>query len=187
MAFMTEGAKYLMFADSTWDYSKYRGTLVAEGRRMAPLGDATDPDLRPFAAHNGKLIIYHGWADPALNPLATVAHYDTVLARDPHARDYVRLFMLPGVLHCGGGNGPSNVDWMSAITAWTENGRAPEEVIATKHDRTVKTIRSRPSVPTRSARFIKDPVVLTTPTASLAAIPDRLTSRPARLLNDSFV
>jgi len=143
MAFMTEGTKYLLFGDSTWNYSTYRGALFEESRRIAALGDATDPDLGPFAAHNGKLIIYHGWADPALNPVATVAHYDTVLARDPHAPDYVRLFMLPGVLHCAGGNGPSEVDWMAAITAWAENGHAPEQVIATKHDRG-STIRTRP-------------------------------------------
>lgn len=138
------GAKYLVFGDSTWDYSMYHGTLFPESRRMAALGDATDSDLRPFAAHRGKLIIYHGWADPALNPLATVSYYERVLARDPRATEYVRLFMLPGVLHCAGGNGPSEVNWMSAITDWTENAHAPEQIIATKHDGAGKTIRSRP-------------------------------------------
>ena len=147
MAFMTEGAKYLMFADSTWNYSTYRGTLFPEARRLAALGDASDPNLGAFAAHNGKLIIYHGWADPALNPLATADYYEKVVQRDPNAREYVRLFMLPGVLHCGGGNGPADVDWMAAITEWTEHARAPEQLVATKRDRSGKTVRSRPVCP----------------------------------------
>lgn len=144
MAFMTEGAKYLILGDSAWNYSTYRGTLFPESRRMAPLGDATDSDLRPFASHKGKLILYHGWADPALNPLATIDFYEKVLARDPAARDYVRLFLLPGVLHCAGGNGPSDVDWMAAITDWTERASAPEQLVASTHDRAGKAVRTRP-------------------------------------------
>jgi len=144
MAFMTEGAKYLIFGDSTWNYSSYRGSLFPESRHVAPLGDATDTDLRPFSAHKGKLILYHGWADPALNPLATIDYYQNLLARDPAAREYVRLFLLPGVLHCAGGNGPSDVDWMAAIVDWTERASAPDRLVAAAHGRAGKTIRTRP-------------------------------------------
>ena len=143
-AFLTEGAKYLIFGDSTWDYSTYRGTLFPEARRMAALADATDPNLQPFAAHRGKLVLYHGWNDPALNPLETIDYYEKVLARDPRARDYVRLFMLPGVLHCGGGNGPSDVDWMALITDWVEHDRAPEQPTATKRDEAGNALLTRP-------------------------------------------
>ena len=143
-AFLTEGAKYFIFADSTWNYSTYRGTLFPEARRMAALADATDPNLQPFSQHHGKLVLYHGWNDPALNPLETIDYYEKVLARDPRARDYARLFMLPGVLHCAGGNGPSDVDWMALITEWVENDRAPEQPIATKRGRTGKALLTRP-------------------------------------------
>jgi tannase/feruloyl esterase len=144
MAFMTEGARYLVFGDSTWSYSSYHGTLFPESRRMAPLGDATDTDLRPFAAHKGKLIIYHGWADPALNPLATIDYYQKVVARDSAARESVSLFLLPGVLHCAGGSGPSDVDWMAAITDWTERATAPQRLVASSRDRAGRTTRTRP-------------------------------------------
>ena len=152
-AFLTEGAKYFVFDDSTWDYSTYRGSILAAGRRLAPMTDATNPNIEPFAGRKGKLILYHGWADPALNPLATVDYYEKVLATDPHARDYVRLFMMPGVLHCAGGNGPSDVDWMRTITAWVEEDRAPDQVVATKRDRNGKALLTRPlcAYPKRAA------------------------------------
>jgi hypothetical protein len=144
MAFMTEGAKYLLFGDSTWNYSTYRGTLFPESRRVAQLGDATETDLRPFAAHGGKLILFHGWADPALNPLATIDYYEKVLAHDRAARDHIRLFLLPGVLHCAGGNGPSDVDWTAAIVDWTERASTPDRLVAATHARAGKTVRTRP-------------------------------------------
>jgi len=147
MAFMTEGARYLIFGDSTWNYSTYHGSLFPESRHVASLGDATETDLRPFAAHKGKLILYHGWADPALNPLATIDYYQKVLARDPAAREYVRLFLLPGVLHCAGGSGPSEVDWMAAITDWTEHAQPPEQLVASTHDRAGRSVRTRPICP----------------------------------------
>jgi feruloyl esterase len=66
-----------------------------------------------------------------------------VLARDAKARDYVRLFMLPGVLHCGGGAGPAQVAWLKAITDWVERDQAPERLVATKRSGATVT-RSRP-------------------------------------------
>ncbi len=142
--FVTEGAKYFMFNDSTWDYSKYSGSFVADARRWAEILDADNPDLSRFAARKGKLIIWHGWSDPALNPIATIGYYNRVVARDARAANYARLFMEPGVLHCGDGPGPSDVPWMKAITDWVESGRAPDQMIATKSDSAGKTIRSRP-------------------------------------------
>jgi feruloyl esterase len=78
------------------------------------------------------LIIWHGWADPALPAQATADYYRQVLAHDPRAADYCRLFMVPGCLHCGGGPGASEVDWLSLIVDWVEKGRAPEVAIASK-------------------------------------------------------
>ena len=142
--FVTEGAKYFMFNDSTWDYSKYSGSFVADAKRWAEILDADNPDISRFAARNGKLIIWHGWSDPALNPVTTIGYYNRVVARDARAANYTRLFMAPGVLHCGGGPGPSDAPWMKAITDWVESGLAPDQVIATKADSSGRTIRSRP-------------------------------------------
>ena len=97
-----------------------------------------------FGARKGKLILWHGWADPALNPLATIEYYEKVLAADSGAREYVRLFLEPGVLHCAGGAGPSDVAWLRAMTDWVERAQTPQQVIASKRDSTGKVTRSRP-------------------------------------------
>jgi feruloyl esterase len=78
------------------------------------------------------MIIYHGWSDNALSALATINHYETVEKEDEEIRDYIRLFLLPGVLHCGGGPGPSQTDWIELIRNWVENGIAPDRVILSK-------------------------------------------------------
>jgi feruloyl esterase len=142
--FVTEGAKYFLFGDSTWDYSRYKGSLTRDAKRWVAILDADNPDLSRFAKRKGKLILWHGWSDPALNPVATIDYYKQVLARDPRAWEYVRLFMEPGVLHCGGGPGPSDARWLKNISDWVERGQAPDQVVATKVDSTGKTIRTRP-------------------------------------------
>ena len=141
--FVTEGAKYFMFSDSTWDYSRYKGSLIKDAKRWVAMLDADSPDISRFAKRKGKLILWHGWSDPALNPLATIDYYKQVVARDPRAREYVRLFMEPGVLHCGSGPGPSDVEWLNAVSEWVENGHAPEQLVATKADSVGRTVRTR--------------------------------------------
>jgi len=69
-----------------------------------------------------------------------------VYTKDSGAADYFRTFMLPGVLHCAGGNGPDTVDWPSVLADWVEKGRAPDRVVAKKMVNGVPT-RSRPLCP----------------------------------------
>ena len=142
--FATESGKYFLYSDSTWDYSRDRGAMTKDSRRLASMFDAEDPNIKRFGAHKGKLILWHGWADPALNPRATIAYYEQVLAADPCAREYVRLFMAPGVLHCAGGPGPIDVAWLRAMTDWVERAQAPQQLVASKRDSTGKVTRSRP-------------------------------------------
>jgi feruloyl esterase len=106
--------------------------------------DADNPNISKFGARKAKAILWHGWADPALNPLETISYYKQVLAKNANARDYVRLFMEPGVLHCAGGNAPSDVAWLATIVKWVENGVAPEQVVATKRDSGGKVVVARP-------------------------------------------
>jgi feruloyl esterase len=94
--------------------------------------NATDPNLDAFKSRGGKLLLWHGWSDPALTALASVKYYDQVQARDSNVRDYFRMFMMPGVLHCAGGPGPDTVDWAAAIDEWVEKGKAPERIVAQK-------------------------------------------------------
>ncbi|MDE0830608.1 MAG: tannase/feruloyl esterase family alpha/beta hydrolase [Vicinamibacterales bacterium] len=129
----TELYKYFVFDDPDWDYTAYDFSTwsddVAEASKIL---DATDPDLGPFRDAGGKLILWTGWSDSALTALGTIDYYDKVSALDPVATDYARLFMLPGVLHCGGGPGPDEVDWLTAIAAWVEQDAAPVRLVATK-------------------------------------------------------
>lgn len=146
-AFGTQIVKYLVFNDPNWDYSTY--DLSRWKRDMALAAtvlNATSPDLSAFKSRGGKLILWHGWADAALTPLASIRYHEQVHARDASAREYFRTFMLPGVLHCAGGNGPDSVDWPSAIVNWVENGQAPERVIARKVANGALS-RSRPLCP----------------------------------------
>jgi feruloyl esterase len=145
--FGTEFYKYLVFNDPSFDYSKYDlSTWKKDVALTATYLNATDPNLDGFKARRGKLIMWHGWADAGLSALATVKYYEQVEARDAKVRDYVRLFMMPGVLHCAGGAGPDNAEWASAIVDWVEDGKAPEKIIASKMNQGVAT-RSRPLCP----------------------------------------
>ena len=96
------------------------------------LNDATDTDLRPFASHGGKLIMYHGWSDTSIAPLISVAYY-TAVQRDLGAANvdrFLRLFMMPGMGHCGGGDGFPQFDTLTPLMAWVEQGKAPAMLVA---------------------------------------------------------
>jgi feruloyl esterase len=132
-AFGTQVFKYLVFNNPAWDYSTYDfSNFQQDSRLAASFLNATNPDLDALKARHGKLIIWHGWADPALPALSTAAYYRQVMAHDANAAHYCRLFMVPGCLHCGGGPGASDVDWLGAITDWVEHGKAPDRIVASK-------------------------------------------------------
>jgi feruloyl esterase len=97
-----------------------------------PLFDATNPDLSAFAAAGGKLILWHGWSDPHISPLNTIAYHEAVrgFLGQAAADKFERLYLLPGVYHCTGGEGPSLVDFMTPMLEWVEGGKAPEAVVA---------------------------------------------------------
>jgi Tannase and feruloyl esterase len=102
-------------------------------RRLAGLHDAIDPDLSAFKRSGGKLIMWHGWADQAIPPTGTVAYYQAIQDRMgglAATQAFARLFMFPGVFHCGGGNAPNTVDLLTPLLRWVEGGAAPAGVVA---------------------------------------------------------
>lgn len=132
--------KYLAFPKSppaSFSYKDWQFTV--EGfDRLRPLGkvyNATNPNLKAFGDRGGKLILYHGWSDPAIPPQGTIAYYQAVqdtLGGNALVQSFARLFMLPGMYHCQGGTNPSRVDWLTPIVAWVEQGKPPTKVIASQ-------------------------------------------------------
>jgi feruloyl esterase len=139
--------RYLAFARPDPSYEIYNFDIdkdLAKLDSIHQILDATDTDLSAFQKHGGKILMYFGWADPALNPLMGVEYYEAVAARmGPATGDFFRLFMVPGMLHCGDGPGPSVFDTTGPLTQWVEQGTAPESIKATKVTNG-KAVRSRP-------------------------------------------
>ncbi|MBR7827339.1 tannase/feruloyl esterase family alpha/beta hydrolase [Actinospica sp. MGRD01-02] len=99
--------------------------------------DATDPNLSAFEKAGGKLILWAGYADPAINPVGTISYYQAVtkaMGGLAATERFAKLYLLPGVAHCGGGQGPNKFDALTAITAWVTEGTAPTSLLATSTD-----------------------------------------------------
>ena len=99
---------------------------------MEALYNAQNPDLEAFKAAGGKFLAYHGWNDAYVQPMATVNYYEKLertMGGRSQTQDFFRLFMVPGTDHCQGGSGPFAVDWLGALEAWVEQGKAPDRLI----------------------------------------------------------
>ncbi|MDX2034193.1 MAG: tannase/feruloyl esterase family alpha/beta hydrolase [Blastocatellia bacterium] len=161
--FSTQAFMNMVHNNPAWDYKTFR--LEEDGKladaKLAGVLNATNPDLRPFKARGGKLILYHGWNDAALPAGNTINYYKSVTAklgaRDANA--FMRLFMVPGMQHCAGGPGPNSFgvmvtpgksdpehDLTLALEKWVEEGRVPDRIIAAKQLSATAT-RTRPLCP----------------------------------------
>ena len=141
----------MVYEKSDWDYRTFNfeeGRKLAETRTAAAL-DAIDPNLKPFKARGGKLIMYHGWNDPGIPALNTINYLESVANRmgKRDSESFVRLFMAPGMAHCAGGPGPNvfgqggavslddpDHNIYRALEQWVERGIAPARIIATKYN-----------------------------------------------------
>ncbi len=125
--------RWMVHDDPDWsddDFDLDRD-YAASSSRIQPVVDSGNPDISAFAARGGKLILYHGWSDPLIPGANTVRYYEAVLAQlGTQADSSVRLFMVPGMEHCGGGPGATAFDMIPHLEAWVERGEAPERVIA---------------------------------------------------------
>jgi len=124
--------------DMVFDDPKYRSLdfnfdtdMKVMLARLGPSMDAVDPDLRPMQRAGAKMILYHGWSDPDISPLNTIDYYEQVVATvGKDTPEFVRLFMVPGMQHCGGGPGASSFDGLTALEHWVEGGVAPDRILA---------------------------------------------------------
>ena len=106
-------------------------------RARHPFYDSTNPDLSAFAARGGKLILFHGWADPHISPLNTIAYHDAVRRQmGARADGFERMYLMPGMGHCSGGEGPSAFDLLTPVMAWVESGIAPDAIMTRTPERT---------------------------------------------------
>jgi feruloyl esterase len=117
------------YALADWPFDAATLTRLEPARALY---DADDPNLAPFRAHGGKLILWHGWSDPHISPLNTLDYYDRVGRRLGQAdrATFLRLFLFPAMYHCDGGEGPNDFPLLATLMDWVENGKAPQMMIA---------------------------------------------------------
>jgi feruloyl esterase len=149
--------RYFVFQDPTWSYASMnleRDVAYAD-QHVGNLLNRMDPDLRPFRDRGGKLIQYHGWADWGITPYNSIDYFNSVVSTvggstSAEARravqDFHRLFLMPGVSHCRGGDGPDVFDGLGALEAWVERDVAPARIEAAKVV-DGKAVRTRPLCP----------------------------------------
>jgi feruloyl esterase len=143
--------KYMVFGDPAWDFRTFdvdRDTRIAD-QKLGSIVNAIDPNLKDFAKHGGKIIMYHGWEDSSISPGNSVNYRDSVVAKMGGAektQEVLRLFMVPGMGHCRGGPGPNTFDALGALEQWREQNVPPEKIIAT-HSANGAVDNSRPLCP----------------------------------------
>ena len=127
--------KYVVFKDASWNPNsldvEQHDSLKTQDE--AKLLDASNPDLSPFFRSNGKLLMYHGWSDPGIPARASVNYYEAARAKTGRtASESLRLFMVPGMGHCGGGDGVTTFDFVTELDRWVTTGKAPETIPASR-------------------------------------------------------
>jgi len=142
--------RYLAFPKPDPNYDLKSFNLETDLPRLQAISDILDaknPDLTRFKTRGGKIVMYFGWADTALNPLMGVDYYEKVSARfGPSTAEFFRLFMVPGMAHCRGGVGTDQCDFLTALIEWVEKGVAPNQIGASQ-SRDGKLVRTRPLCP----------------------------------------
>ncbi|ARN19569.1 hypothetical protein A4W93_06380 [Piscinibacter gummiphilus] len=143
--------RWMVYGDPAWT----RGSFFLERdypysrALLEPTVDSDNPDIGAFVRRGGKLIMYHGWNDTLIPAGNTVRHYERASAIVGNTiTDNARLFMVPGMQHCSGGNSPNVFDMVPHLEAWVERGQAPERVIATQRSALSTTpVATRPLCP----------------------------------------
>lgn len=156
--FASETFRWMVYRKPDWTLDDFDidRDYPAATKTMGSVMDSDDPSLDSFVRRGGKLILYHGWNDAAIPAGATIDYYERVQRALGSAADaHVRLFMVPGLMHCLGGPGLTDFDLLAPLDRWVESGTAPERVTARQTDPATiltappgaKVVRSRPLCP----------------------------------------
>jgi len=127
--------RYLGRQDANFDLMSFDlDTDLALAMKNGAVIESSDPNLAKFKARGGKLLLYHGWADPGPAPENSINYYNAVTKTLGGSKqdDWMRLFLMPGMGHCSGGVGPDQADFLGAMEMWKEKGAAPNEIVATR-------------------------------------------------------
>ena len=136
--------RWFVFDDPDWNFRTFdfNSDLEYALEKVGTAVDSNDPDLRSYRDNGGKLIVYHGWSDPDISPIASIDYFDRVVdviaggsgtqSALSDTQEFYRLFMVPGMAHCTGGPGPDRFDALTALENWVEKGVAPEIMLASK-------------------------------------------------------
>jgi feruloyl esterase len=139
--------RYVVYQNPEWDWHGFELERdAAKAHAIDKDVDELDPHLGAFAKRGGKLLIYHGWADQQVAPGSSVDFYRSAVAQSGDEASWIRLFMLPGMGHCSGGEGPDSFDKIGAMEQWVEQGKAPAQMTAS-HRVGGKVDRTRPICP----------------------------------------
>ncbi len=142
-----------------WDYKTLNFSSDIAVAEKADHGtiNATNPDLKAFFQRGGKILQYHGWSDQQMAAETSPKYYESVLNNvgDTNLveRSY-RLFMVPGMRHCGGGEGADTFDKVGALEEWLKSGKAPESIVASRVEGG-KVVRTHPLCPYPQAAVYK--------------------------------
>lgn len=155
--------RYLIRQDAGWSFDGFevaKDLAFADSSIMGQVYNAANPDLSRFVARGGKLIMYHGWNDPALPPQKTIQYYESLQGQlgAEAVEGFARLYMVPGMEHCFGGPGPNSLgqlpgggtgqpatDVNAALQRWVEEGVAPQAIVAAKYSGEIKPLIAPPS------------------------------------------
>jgi feruloyl esterase len=143
--------RYWVFENPQWSWwtFDFDRDLTTADAKVGRAVDQISVDLTAFKARGGKAIVFHGWQDPVVNPLDTIAYFERLRAAQGSHEEtdkFFRLFLVPGMGHCSGGTGTTNFgnpnspppvisadhDLLTALDRWVERGTAPEKIIASK-------------------------------------------------------
>jgi Tannase and feruloyl esterase len=146
-----EQFRFIVLANPAWTVQQFNAhaDIARADEANGNTVNALDPDLKPFISRGGKLIQYHGWSDPQISPANSTQYYARAVEASGGAakvRESYRLFLAPGMGHCGGGEGPNTFDMVAALEQWVETGKAPDQIQAS-HATGGRVDRTRPLCP----------------------------------------